>query len=85
MTIRTINDLPKGAYILDCRPLGDPKILRVDPSTLSREKRRRICSGMALFSKELGEQAADLEHSDYKLEHKEGDDYEVVPRDHLLR
>ena len=81
MTIRSVNDLPEGAYILDCRPLGGPKLLRIDPSTLSREQRRSVCSGTKLFS----DQVPDLEHPDYQLKHKEGDDYEVVPRNSLRR
>lgn len=80
MNVRVVNDIPNGAYILDCRPIGWAKILRVDPSTLTQEERIRICKGVSTFSTKI----LDLEHPEYQLMHIEGDDYEIVPRNSPL-
>lgn len=46
----TPSQLPPGAYVLDCRPYGPPKLLSVDPATLSKDQRMSICTGISTYS-----------------------------------
>lgn len=47
---KNVTKLPPGTYLLDCSPLAGPKLLKVNPATLTPEQRMDICSGIQTFA-----------------------------------
>ena len=64
---QVINTLPPGSYVLDCSPYGPPKLLQVDPATLTQEQRISICKGISTFQI----------HKELELKHFGNNQYEI--------
>lgn len=46
---KNVTKLPPGTYLLDCSPLAGPKLLKVNPATLTPAQRMDICSGIQTY------------------------------------
>lgn len=64
---KIVGSLPPGSYLLDCSPIGRPKLLSVDPARLTPEQRRRICEGTSTFEVIIDAELTPMEDGSFKV------------------